>query len=259
MTQTNNRDLLDFAVEVCWRAGLATLAHFQTGIAARTKPDATPVTDADQAAERLVRELITTRYPNDGILGEEYGAERAGASRRWILDPIDGTSTFVRGVPLYGVLLALEVEGEASLGVMHFPALQETVYAARGEGCWWNGRRALVSGTTHLSDALLLTTDAEAVAAHGLGAGWARLRARASACRTWGDCYGFALVATGRAEAMLDPVLAVWDSAALGPIIEEAGGVLTRADGIAGYPLESALATNTALAREIRGLLVNSA
>jgi histidinol-phosphatase len=259
MTQTDNRDLLDFAVEVCWRAGLATLAHFQTGITARTKPDASPVTEADQAAERLARQLITKRYPNDGILGEEYGVERSGADRRWILDPIDGTRSFIRGVPLYGVLLALEVEGDAILGVMHFPALKETVYAARGEGCWWNSRRALVSETTHLGDALLLTTDAEQVEAHGLGAGWQRLRARAAACRTWGDCYGYALVATGRAEAMLDPVLAPWDAAALGPIIEEAGGVLTRADGSTGYPLDSALATNTALAREIRALLLNGA
>lgn len=259
MTQTRNRDLLDFAVEVCWRAGLATLAHFQTGITARTKPDASPVTDADHAAERLARDLIATRFPNDGILGEEFGAERPGADRRWVLDPIDGTRSYMRGVPLYGVLLALEVEGAPQLGVMHFPALHETVYAACGEGCWWNGRRALVSETTQLGNALILMTDPGHVEAHGFGAGWQRLQARATACRTWGDGYGYALVATGRAECMFDPQMAVWDSAAIGPIIEEAGGVLTRADGTTGYPLESALATNTALARDIRELLLNGA
>jgi histidinol-phosphatase len=259
MTQTRNRDLLDFAVEVSWRAGLATLAHFQSGIVARTKPDDSPVTDADQAAERIVRELIGGRFPTDGILGEEYGAVNEGADRRWIVDPIDGTRSYVRGVPLYGVLLALEVEGDPIIGVIHFPALNETVYAARGEGCWWNGRRALVSDTTRLQDALLLTTDAENIAAQGHADGWARLTARAAATRTWGDCYGYALVATGRAEAMLDPVLSIWDAAALVPVIEEAGGVMTDAHGHARYPLDSALATNASLAREIREFLIEGA
>lgn len=258
MTQTRTRDLLDFAVEVAWRAGRATLAHYQTGIGARTKPDASPVTDADRDAEQLARELIEAKYPSDGIIGEEHGTVRAGASRRWILDPIDGTRSFMRGVPFYGVLIALEVAGEPALGVMHFPALGETVYAARGEGCWWNGRRALVSDTTRLDDALLLTTDAEAIEAHGHAAGWNRLRARAALCRTWGDCYGYALVATGRAEAMFDPVLAVWDAAALGPIIEEAGGVFTDAAGATPYPVQSGLATNAALAREIRDVFLDS-
>jgi histidinol-phosphatase len=259
MTQTRTRDLLDFAVEVAWRAGLCTLAHFQTGIAAQTKPDDSPVTAADQAAERLVRKLIETRFPTDGIVGEEFGTVRGGADRRWIIDPIDGTRSYLRGVPFYGVLLALEIEGEPALGVMHFPALGESVYAARGEGCWWNGRRALVSDVTRLDDALLLTTDAESIGAHGHGKAWDRLRGRAGMCRTWGDCYGYALVATGRAEAMFDPHLAVWDTAALGPIIEEAGGVLTDAAGAAGYPADSALATNAALARELRALFNGSA
>jgi histidinol-phosphatase len=259
MTQTRSRDLLDFAVEVCWRAGLETLAHFQTGVTARTKADASPVTDADHAAERVARELITTRFPTDGILGEEFGAERPGAARRWVLDPLDGTRSYVRGVPLYGVLLALEVDGTPEIGVMHFPALNETVYAAAGEGCWWNGRRALVSERTHLDDALILMTDPAHIAEHGFTAGWQRLQSRAASCRTWGDCYGYALVATGRAECMFDPQLAHWDSAALAPIIEEAGGVITRADGTTAYPLDSALATNTALAREIRELLLNGA
>src|SRR5690606_13814299 len=136
---------LDFAVEAAWRAGRATLAHYQTGIAAQPKPDASPVTAADHAAERIVRELLAERYPEDAVLGEEDGETQAGAARRWIIDPIDGTRTFIRGVPFYGVLLALEVNGRAELGVMHFPALGETVYAARGHGCYFNGRRTRVS------------------------------------------------------------------------------------------------------------------
>jgi histidinol-phosphatase len=249
------RDLLDFAVEVAWRAGRVTLAHYQTGITAKNKADESPVTVADREAERLARELIETRFPTDGIVGEEFGSVREGADRRWILDPIDGTRTYIRGVPLWGVLVAMEQEGQPEIGVMHFPALGETVYAARGLGCWWDGRRALVSDVTSLDDALVLTTDVQSVDMHGMRAGWDRLRSRASVSRTWGDCYGYALVATGRAEAMLDPVLSQWDMAALGPIMDEAGGVFTDAHGESRYPADSALATNTALAREIRELL----
>lgn len=256
MTRDEARELLDFAVEVAWRAGNVTLAHYQTGIAAETKPDDSPVTAADRAAERLARDLIETRFPADAILGEEEGEVRTGADRRWILDPIDGTLTFLRGVPLYGVLIALEVHGDAAVGVLHFPALGETVYAARGAGCWWNGRRARVSGEARLEHALVLTTDAESIERNQSAAGWNALRGRAGICRTWGDCYGYALVATGRAEAMLDPVLSIWDAAALVPVIEEAGGVFTDWDGVdAGHRVNSGVATNAALADEIRRTL----
>jgi histidinol-phosphatase len=249
------RDVLDFAVEVAWRAGRATLAHYQTGIAAETKPDDSPVTEADRAAERIARRLIGTRYPADAILGEEEGETHSGADRRWILDPIDGTRTFVRGVPLFGVLIALEHDADAVLGVMHFPALDETVCAARGLGCWWNGRRALVSDETKLAHALVVTTDIENIEGEQRAGGWNALRRAAGLCRTWGDCYGYALVATGRAEAMMDPVLSLWDAAALSPIIEEAGGVFTDWDGVPGYRVDSGVATNAALATQVRKIL----
>ncbi len=248
-------DLLQFGVEVAWRAGRVSLAHFQTGTVAEAKADRSPVTIADREAERLIRDLIEARFPHDGILGEEFGAVRNGAARRWIVDPIDGTRSYVRGVPLYGVLLALEQNHDALLGVIHFPALSETVAAARGLGCWWDGRRALVSDVSDIDRALLLTTDAERIDRDGRRAGWNRLRSRAGLCRTWGDCYGYALVATGRAEAMLDPIISIWDGAAIGPIIEEAGGVLTSFDGTPGYRSGSLVATNAALAREVRHLL----
>ena len=170
---------------------------------------------ADRAAEQLARSLIEARFPQDGIVGEEFGEVRPASQRRWILDPIDGTRSFVRGVPLYGVLIAVEDDGEAVVGVMHFPALQETVYAALGEGCWWNGRRALVSETSSADDALLLCTSYEGIEKEHLTAGWDSRRSRAGMVRTWGDCYGHALVATGRAEGMFDPVMSVWDAAAL--------------------------------------------
>ena len=127
------------------------------------KADSTPVTQADREAEQLCRVLIEARFPDDGIVGEEFGACRVDAARRWIIDPIDGTKSFIRGVPLYGVLIALEQAGRPVLGVVHFPALSETVAAARGSGCYWNGRRARVSEVGTLKDALVLSTDAESV------------------------------------------------------------------------------------------------
>lgn len=255
MTRDRLPDLLDFAVEVAWRAGRSAFAHYQTGLTAETKPDASPVTIADRNAEQLARDLIEARFPQDGIIGEEFGTVRGDATRRWILDPIDGTRTFVRGVPFFGCLLALEDNGQPVVGVMYFPALEETVYAARGEGAWWNGRRARVSDVSALDRALLLATDLDHIERQGYGDGFARLRARAGMLRTWGDCYGHALVATGRAEVMLDPVMSVWDAAALKPIIDEAGGSFTSWQGEAIHTGGSAVSTNAALAREVAQLL----
>ena len=253
------RDLLAFATEVAWRAGRLTLAHFQTGVVAESKPDDSPVTAADRGAEQLIRSLITARFPTDGILGEEEGETRASADRRWILDPIDGTRSFVRGVPLYGVMLALEEEGDVVLGVLHFPALDETVGAARGVGCWWNGRRALVSDETRLERALVCTTDVAMIEERNFARGWNRLRSHAGLVRTWGDCYGYALVATGRAEAMLDPIMSPWDAAALVPIIEEAGGVISDWHGANSWQSGHIVSTNAALANDVRELLRESA
>ncbi|HET7322631.1 MAG TPA: inositol monophosphatase family protein, partial [Longimicrobiaceae bacterium] len=219
---------LDLAVAAARAAGELTLRWFQKGPAVELKADASPVTEADRAAEQRLRERIRARYPDDGILGEEGGEEPGRSGRRWVLDPIDGTRSFIHGVPLYGVMVALEAGGEPVLGVLHFPALGDTVAAARGLGCRWNGRPARVSATARLADALVLTSgDLPATRVPGLQ----RLSESAGSFRTWGDCYGYALVATGRAEAMLDPELKVWDAAAVRPVIEEAGGVFTDWSG----------------------------
>ncbi|HEX9109602.1 MAG TPA: inositol monophosphatase family protein, partial [Longimicrobiales bacterium] len=179
---------------------------------------------------------------------------RSDTRRRWIIDPIDGTRSFVHGVPLYSVLLALEEEGDPVLGVIHLPALNETVWAARGEGCWWDGRRALVSQVDRLEDATVLTSEGRFDDQERF-AGWRRLSARAANARTWGDGYGYALVATGRAEAMLDPVMSLWDIAPLRPIIEEAGGVFTDWTGGPGFPATSCIATNAGLASRVRAVV----
>lgn len=258
MSAPSLAQLMEFAVDAAARAGAITLTHYQTALAAKLKDDATPVTIADSQAEEMLRSLIVARFPDDGILGEELDAVRPHASRRWILDPIDGTRSYLRGVPLYGVLIALEEDGEVLLGVAHFPALGETVVAARGMGCWWNGRRARVSGVARMADSLILTTDAEAMERLGHSEGWNVVRARAGTVRTWGDCYGHILVATGRAEAMLDPVLAPWDVAALFPIVEEAGGVFTDWSGNRTHCGASGIATNSALAVDVRSALGNN-
>jgi histidinol-phosphatase len=255
VTRESVSTLLEFAVDVAWRAGRVTLAYFQTGVEPELKPDQSFVTIADRESERIARDLIEMRFPHDGILGEEFGEVRASARRRWVLDPIDGTNSFVRGVPLFGVLIGVEEEDQATVGVLHFPALGETVYAALGVGCWWNGRRALVSDRSTLDDAVALTSDNENIERHGRSAGWNRLRSHVRLTRTWGDCYGYALVATGRAEVMVDPIVSPWDTTAVRPVIEEAGGVFTDWDGVGSHTSGHAIATNAALAKDVRALL----
>ena len=249
------KDLLEFAVEVAHAAGRTTLEKFQTRLRVETKSDASPVTIADRNSEAVARELIEERFPSDGIIGEEFGQRNSGAVRRWIIDPIDGTLSFVQGVPLYGVLVAVEEGDEALVGVIHFPALAETVCAARGEGCWWNDAPARVSETGDVEQALVVCTHAEEIERRGYADGWDALRHRARMVRTWGDCYGHALVATGRAEVMVDPVLARWDTPALKPVVEEAGGVYTDWSGAATQLSDSGISTNRALAAEARDLL----
>jgi histidinol-phosphatase len=227
-------------------AGDLTLHHFGGVLAAEAKGDGSPVTVADREAEALLRERIRSRFPGHGILGEEFGEEGAGSAVRWILDPIDGTRSFMRGVPLYGVLIGIEADGEAVVGVAHFPALQgEMVSAARGRGCSWNGRPCSVSRTRRLEEAALLTTDPERVlASPGTGPGWRRLCRRASVTRSWGDAWGHALVATGRAEVMVDPVLSSWDAAPLLTILQEAGGRFTDLQGRPGIHGGSGVSSN---------------
>lgn len=250
--------ILELALDAVWQAGRLTLSHFQTGVRVERKEDESPVTVADREAEKIMRSLIAARFPQDGIVGEEFGEERPTAPRRWILDPIDGTKSFIHGVPLYGVLLAVEEAGEVLLGVAHFPALQETVWAAKGHGCHWNGRRVQVSKEDRMEEALVLTSDAEEMEGEGKGSDWDELRKRARLVRTWGDAYGYAMVATGRAEVMLDARFALWDAAAVRPIVEEAGGVFTDWQGEPSHLNGSGVGTNAALADAVRHILGSS-
>jgi len=248
------RSWMDAAEAVARVAGEVALRHYHRGVTVETKKDGTPVSVADRQAEEAARAWLEKHCPEDGILGEELGATRPEARRRWILDPIDGTKTFVRRVPLWGTLVAL-AEGENVLaGAAYFPAVDELVVAAQGAGCLWNGRPARVSGVSKLSEALVLTTDARM----GTGAQIRELEglcARAGLVRTWGDCYGYLLLATGRAGVMVDSIMAPWDAAALQPIIEEAGGVFTDWSGRRTAFGGSVVASNAALAAEVRAAL----
>jgi histidinol phosphatase-like enzyme (inositol monophosphatase family) len=247
--------LLDAVTEVARRAGQVALGYFRRDIAVETKRDGSPVTVADRTAELTAREWIAKRFPNDGIVGEELPAVNPAARRRWIVDPIDGTKTFVRGVPLWGTLIAVCENDDVIAGAAFFPALDEMLVAARDAGCWWNGARASVSSVVDVKHATVLTTDERFTAAPARRDGWQRLAARAALSRSWGDCYGYLLVATGRAEVMVDAIAAQWDTAALQCCVVEAGGVFTSWEGAPTAFGDSAVATNAALAAEARALI----
>jgi histidinol phosphatase-like enzyme (inositol monophosphatase family) len=239
-------DELAVARRAADEAGRFALGHFKTGLAVEAKADGSPVTIADRGAEERLRATLGAAFPADGILGEELGETSGASGRRWIIDPIDGTQSFIRGVPLWGVLVALEDRGECVVGVVALPALGETLWAVRGGGAFVNGAPARVS-TTPLADATICTSDASPRHFGDKHAGFGRLLERTARHRGWGDCYGYALVATGRAEVMLDPLMNAWDAAAVRPIIEEAGGTFCAWDGTPTIYGGSALAMPAAL------------
>ncbi len=232
-----------------------TLRYFGGVVSHDAKGDGSPVTVADREAEELIRSRIEARYPGHSVLGEEYGESNAGARVRWILDPIDATRSFMRGVPLYGVLIGIEIDGASAVGVSHFPPLAETVAAGRGLGCTWNGDPCRVSAVDRLEDAVVCTTDVERILSRPQGRGWRALQQSASFSRTWGDCYGHALVATGRIEAQVDPVMAPWDAGPFLTIVTEAGGQFTTLGGEATVHGGSGISSNGLLHERVRSML----
>ncbi len=251
MSDAGLKELLDFSVTAARAAGEITLKYFRREVETRLKGKDNFVTQADLDTEEFLRREILRRFPGDAIVGEEGGESSGTSVRRWIIDPIDGTYSFVHGVPFYGVLLGCEVDGDPSVGVINMPALGEIVYAAKGLGCFWNGGPARVTQTEKLEDALLLSTDFGSCARYGFGAPAEELQRRAAQRRTWGDCYGYVLVATGRADVMLDPAMNVWDCAALMPVLEEAGGTFTDWQGRRTIHSGNAVATNGKLFGEV--------
>ena len=250
-------DFLYFAEKTAREAGTLTLEYFLTdGATADYKADDTPVTIADREAEALIRLRIRETYPDHEIVGEEFGASSGQSDYRWLIDPIDGTKSFVHGVPLYAVLIALEIRGKVEVGCAYFPALNEIVSAATGHGAHWNGKPCRVSDVTAIDRAVCAHIDTAYFGKNGKGEPWDRLQKAVYYNAGWCDAYGYLLVATGRAEIMLDPVMAVWDCGPFPPILSEAGGYFGDWAGNEGcIDAGEALATNGALKDSVVALL----
>lgn len=248
---------LGLAVDAARAAGRETLRWFrQAALAVERKGDGSPVTAADRASETLLRQQISAAFPEDSILGEEFGETVGSSPYRWVLDPIDGTKSFITGVPLYTTLVAV-MEGERPLlGVIYAPATGEIAYAIAGGQTLYalgDGKPtpASVSRIERLAEATFLTSEAKSFNEIGLNGSrgvYEQLEAACRLTRTWGDAYGYMLVATGRADVMVDPVMNLWDAAALQPIIEGAGGHFSDWQGRPTVHSGNSVATNPKLA-----------
>lgn len=259
---TEYEERLELAIAVVREAGAQVMRLYQSdALSVEHKADATPVTDADRSAEELMRRRIEVACPSDAIVGEEFDDKPGKSGYSWYLDPIDGTQSFIRGVPLFGTMVGLEHDGEAVAGVIFMPALAEIVYAARGSGAWWASsivpgaalepRRAQVSTVASVAEATVSATSARHFEPDAFG----RITQAGGLARGWGDCYGHYLVATGRADAMIDPIMSVWDCAPLLPIVTEAGGRFTTMGGDATIHGGSAVSTNGLIHDEVLRLL----
>lgn len=227
---------LEVARQIAREAGELTLGWFeQRNYSTERKPDLSPVTDADRAAEQRLRERIEQAFPGDGILGEEFGVLAGNSSFQWILDPIDGTKSFISGVPLYGTLVGVTCDEKAVAGVIFIPALDELAFASCGGGAFRSLRRLPPSpicvSNRGLAESLFVTSQIDGFSSRSAMGAFHELESQAYITRTWGDCYGYLLVATGRAAVMVDPALNEWDGAAILPILEEAGGAFTDWQG----------------------------
>jgi histidinol-phosphatase len=228
---------LALAHGACDEADAIARAAFRRDLEIVTKPDRTFVTQADTAIERMIRERIVAAFPDHGLVGEEYGTEAGDAATRWYIDPIDGTHNFIRGVPLFGTLLAVEHEGELQAAVLSAPALRERWWARRGGGAWARSadddapRRIHVSQVAALSDAQVLYGSGRDIEASGRAPGFRALLGEVWRERGFGDFWGYALLAEGAAEAMIEIELHTWDAAAPMVLVEEAGGRATDFDG----------------------------
>jgi myo-inositol-1(or 4)-monophosphatase len=243
----------NFMIELAALSGDFIRPYFgRSGLEVEIKKDQSPVTAADKGAEELMRKLIKGKYPDHGVIGEEFGSDRADAEFVWVLDPIDGTKSFISGVPLFGTLIALLHNGLPILGCIHQPILGQLV-VGDGQSCTLNGRPVTTRNIRRIEDATLLTSDPVVIAGNAAARGYTPLMGRAKLARMWGDCYGYLLIATGSADVMYDPLMNPWDIAALVPVIRGAGGVITDSKGGPPYPAKSTVAAGT---KELHALVI---
>jgi histidinol phosphatase-like enzyme (inositol monophosphatase family) len=247
-------ELRHAAEEFARLGGDSTLKFFKKSFQLEFKDDDSPVTNADQNAERLIRDQINKQFPDHGIIGEEFGEENTDSEVVWVLDPIDGTQSFIHGVPFYTTLIGILIDKKPEIGVIYAPALEEMVSAAIGQGCTLNGENTGVRECTDLSKATFLTTEVTTFKQYGFSDPFSELLKKTRLHRTWGDAYGHMMVATGRADIMIDPILNIWDAAALLPIVTEAGGSYTDVHGKPSIETGNAITTNSSLLPEILSL-----
>ena len=240
----------EVAIDAVRAAGDLAMTYFDKALDIQWKADESPVTIADQNAEKLLRESFLGRFPNDGFLGEEFGDTPGSSGFRWIIDPIDGTRSFVRGIPLWGTLVGLEYKGELIAGIARIPPLGQTYHALRGNGAYRDDRRIHVSQVSDLAKAHLYYSSISWFVKAGCEKGFLDLYQKCERQRGFGDCYGFLLVAEGAGELMVDHGVHAWDVAALIPIVEEAGGKMTAWNGIADIQRPDYLASNGILHAE---------
>lgn len=240
---------LAFAIETARIAGDSTLELFRLSRKFQLKNNLTPVTDADLNAERIIREQIATQFPGEAILGEEEGGDM-DANDRWTVDPIDGTKSFIAGVPLYATLISYEINQEPVLGVAYFPALNEILYAEKGLGAYYNGNKCQVCDNDAMENAIICSAGFQGLSASNRQEGFMKLANKCLVARTWCDAFGHALVASGRADAMIDPRVSRWDISAMAIIVREAGGTFSDFSGSNELSHE-AISTTPHLQREI--------
>ena len=226
-----NLELLKIALKTAELAEENILKFYQNDVGVEWKADKTPVTIADKGTEELARKFWAKETPGFGVIGEEFGIESPDAEYQWVIDPIDGTKSFIHGVPLFGTLIALYHKNVPIASVIRLPAMKSAVWAVNGGGAFLDGREVRASKVSQLSDALVLSGTVNTMEDKGFGEGFTKLRRSARLHRGWGDCYGYYLVAAGRAEIMVDPVVSLWDIAPFPLLMKEAGGKFSTIDG----------------------------
>lgn len=246
---------LEFTGQLARASGELIGTYFERpGLAVERKADRSVVTRADREAELLMRRMIRSRFPDHGVMGEEFGEENPDAELKWILDPIDGTISFIHGCPLFGTLIGLLRRGQPIVGAIHLPALGH-LCLGDGKSATLDGREIRVRDTRCMEEATVLFTDERLIEQHKGSTGFRRLVGRAGVSRGWGDCYGYFLLASGFADVMLDAVMMPWDLLPLVPVVRGAGGVITSWDGSDVLAGNSAVAAAPALHAEVIGTL----
>lgn len=225
------QELLEAATEIAKIGGHHTLKYYKKDVEILSKADDSPVTVADRETEQILRKEILKRYPDHGIIGEEFARTNEESNIQWVLDPIDGTKSFIHGIPFYTTLIGILVDNEPQVGIIYAPALEELCAAAVGHGTTLNGKSCKVRDTQSLKEATFLVTEIDSFRQMGQQELFLELLAKTKIHRTWGDAYGHMMVATGRADLMYDPELNIWDAAALLPVVQEAGGVFSDIHG----------------------------